>query len=209
MNRENKLWGVPATLLAVLLLGWMAVLAGGAALRESVTVDEVSHVGAGVSYLQKLDLRLNPEHPPLPKVLAAIPLVIRGVRADYKHISWTISEKFFPAYLGQWVFGEWFLERWNNPWTVLKWARLPMLVLTLLLGVVIYVFARKLGSPRGGVLCLSVFVSTPAFLAFGPIVHTDIAVALFCLVTLWTFANVWRNPSRLNVLLFGLSLAGD
>ena len=30
----------------------MAVLAGGAALHESVTVDEVAHIGAGLSYLQ-------------------------------------------------------------------------------------------------------------------------------------------------------------
>ena len=55
-----------------MLLILMAVLAGGAALRESVTVDEVAHIGAGVSYLQKLDLRFNEEHPPLPKVLAAL-----------------------------------------------------------------------------------------------------------------------------------------
>src|SRR5690242_7965065 len=162
MGEPDKPRGILSALLAVLLLPLMAVLAGRAALRESVTVDEVSHIGAGVSYLQKLDLRMNPEHPPLPKVLAAIPLVIRGVRADYNHISWTFSERFFPAYLGQWVFGEWLLEKWNNPATVLKWARVPMLLLTLLLGVVIYVFARKLGSPLGGLLCVIVFVSTPA-----------------------------------------------
>src|SRR5438046_10375516 len=100
-----------SALLALVLLVLMAVLAGGAALGESVTVDEVSHIGAGVSYLERFDLRMNPEHPPLAKVLAAIPLVIRGVRADYNHISWSISEKFFPAYMGQWVFGEWLLER--------------------------------------------------------------------------------------------------
>jgi hypothetical protein len=77
--------------LAGLLLALMAILAGGAALRESVTIDEVAHFGAGLSYLQKLDLRLNEEHPPLPKVLAAIPLVLRGTRADYSHVSWTAS----------------------------------------------------------------------------------------------------------------------
>src|SRR5205809_7984182 len=93
----------------------MAVLAGGAALGESVTVDEVSHIGAGVSYLERFDLRMNPEHPPLAIVLAAIPLVIRGVRADYNHISWSISVKFFPAYMGLWVFGEWLIERWSGP----------------------------------------------------------------------------------------------
>ena len=67
-----------ATAMACLLLGLMGFLAGGAALRESVTFDEIAHIGAGVSYLQKLDLRLNEEHPPLAKVIAAIPLVLRG-----------------------------------------------------------------------------------------------------------------------------------
>jgi 4-amino-4-deoxy-L-arabinose transferase-like glycosyltransferase len=208
MNVNGKPWGIAGGLCAGLLLALMAALAGGAALSESVTVDEVSHVGAGVSYLQKLDLRMNPEHPPLPKVLAALPLVLREVHADYNHISWTFSEKFFQAFLGQWVFGEWLLEKWNDPKTVLMWARLPMLLLTLALGWTLYACAKRLGGTWGGLLCLSVYVSAPAFLAFGPLVHTDIAVALFSLLALWTFAEVWREPSRKNVLLFGLSLAG-
>jgi 4-amino-4-deoxy-L-arabinose transferase-like glycosyltransferase len=193
---------------AGVLLMFMAVIAGGAALRESATIDETAHIGAGVSYLQTLDMRLNEEHPPLPKVLAAIPLVLRGTHADYSHVSWTISEKFFPAYAGQWVFGAWLLTKWNNASTILAWARLPMLLLTLLLGWVLYVYARCLGGDWGGLLCLSIFVSTPAFVAFGPIVHTDIAVTLFSLLTLWRFAEIWQNPSRNNALLFGLSFAG-
>jgi hypothetical protein len=35
-----------------------------------------------LSYPEKLDLRMNPEHPPLPKVFAALPLAIRRTRAD-------------------------------------------------------------------------------------------------------------------------------
>ena len=57
---------------AVLLLALMAVHADGAARRESITFDEMAHIGAGVSYLQKLDMRMNEEHPPLAKVLAAL-----------------------------------------------------------------------------------------------------------------------------------------
>ncbi len=207
MNVEEDMRSRLAWLVVGLLLALMTVLAGGAALRESVTVDEVSHIGAGLSYLQKLDLRMNPEHPPLPKVLAALPLVLRGVRADYSHISWTFSEKFFPSFLGQWVFGEWLLDKWNEPKSVLAWARLPMLLLTLTLGIVVYVYACRLGGAWGGLLCVSVYVSTPAFLAFGPLVHTDIAVTLFSLIALWTFAQVWDAPDRKNTYLFGLSLA--
>src|SRR5580698_3093487 len=169
-------------LVAGVLLVLMAVLTGGAAIRESITVDEVAHIGAGVSYLQKLDMRLNEEHPPLAKVLAGLPLVMRGVHADYNQVSWTFSEKFFPAYSGQWVFGEWLVEKWNEPKALLEWARLPMLLLTLALGWVVYACAKRLGGAWAGLLCLSVYVSAPVFLTFGALVNTDIAVTLFSLL---------------------------
>src|SRR5260370_7139858 len=99
---------------ALVLLGVMFFLAGGAALRESATVDEVSHVGSGLSYLQRLDLRLNPEHPPLGKALAAVPLRIRGTRADYSGPAWKLAADFIPPFPSQWVFADALLGRWND-----------------------------------------------------------------------------------------------
>ena len=95
----------------------MALLSGAAARRESVTIDEIAHIGAGVSYLQKLDLRMNVEHPPLAKVLAALPLVLHGIHADYSHVSWTFSSKGVNEFLGEWVFGHWRIMHWNDPHT--------------------------------------------------------------------------------------------
>ena len=190
------------------MLAFLFAFAGGSALRESVTFDEVAHIGAGVSYLQRLDLRLNEEHPPLPKLLAALPLAVRGAHADYSHLSWTGSASFFQAFLGEWVFGHWLLMTWNDPVSALAWARLPMLLLTVALGWVLYVFGCRLGGPWGGLLCLSVYVSTPTFLTFGPLVLTDVPITLFSLLGLWTFAGMWRDPSPRNVRLFALSLAG-
>src|ERR1035438_5528796 len=69
---------------AVFLLAALAALAGSAAFRESVAMDELAHIGAGVSYWQKLDLRMNMEHLPLVKLLAAAPLVALGAHADYR-----------------------------------------------------------------------------------------------------------------------------
>jgi hypothetical protein len=193
---------------AILLLALMALLAGGAARRESVTFDEIAHTGAGVSYLQKLDLRMNEEHPPLAKVVAALPLVLRGAHADYTHISWTFSNKIFYQYLGEWVFGHWFLMRWNDPYSTMLWARAPMLLLTLSLGLILYVYGSRLGNAWGGLLCLSAFVTMPVFLAFGPLVLTDIAVTLFWVLTVWQLPNLWRSPTRGTVVNFGLALAG-
>jgi len=196
------------TFAAVLLLALMALLAGGAAQRESVTFDEVAHIAAGVSYLQKLDMRMNQEHPPLAKVVAALPLILRGAHADYSHVSWTFSNKMFNAYLGEWVFGHWFLMRWNDPYSTLAMARAPMLLVTLLLGVALYVFGARLGGSWGGLLCLAAFVTMPAFLSFGALVITDIAVTFFWVLTVWQLPSMWRSPSQGTIVKFGLVLAG-
>ena len=197
---------VPIALAALLLL-LMAVLAGGAVRRQSITVDEVAHLGAGVSYLQKLDLRMNQEHPALPKILAALPLVLRGVHADYSNTSWTFSESIFGNMLGEWTWGHAVALEWNDPYSTVFWARMPMLLLTLVLGLFVYRYAAQLGGPWGGLLCLAAFVSTPAFIVFGPLVLTDIPVVLFVLLTLWSFAELWRSPTRANIIAFGLFFA--
>ena len=194
---------------AVLLLALMALLADGAARRESITFDELAHIGAGVSYLQKLDMRMNEDHPPLAKALAAVPLVMRGVRADYSQVSWSFSGSgIFKQYLGEWVFGHWLIARWNDPVATVFWARQPMLLLTLLLGLALFLYGSRLGDQWGGLLCLCSFATMPVMLAFGPLVLTDLAIALFVVLTMWTFANLWQSPSRRTVLLFGLAFGG-
>jgi hypothetical protein len=195
-------------LLAAALLLMMFLLAGGAALHESVTIDEVAHIGAGLSYVQKADLRFNYEHPPLVKVLAGLPLAIRGTRADYSSPQWTIGVGVLPAFMAEWVFGDWVLGRWNNAETTLLWARLPMLLLTLLLGGVLFLVGRRLGGDWGGLTSLAAYASMPAFLTFGPLVLTDVAIALFTVLTLWAAGELWRDPSPRNTRWFTLALTG-
>ncbi|HJT71330.1 MAG TPA: glycosyltransferase family 39 protein [Terriglobales bacterium] len=195
---------------ALMLLVLMAMLAGGAVRWESITIDEIAHTGAGVSYLQKLDMRMNEEHPPLAKVIAALPLVLRGVHADYSHISWTFSgQRVFNQLLGEWVFGDYLLLRWNDPISTIMWARVPMLLVTLLLGFVLYWYGSQLGgTPWAGLLCLAVFVSMPPFLAFGPLVITDVVITFFWVLAVWTLPQMWHSPARSRVIKFGLILAG-
>ena len=196
--------------LAAVILLLMAALAGGAAWRESVSIDEVAHLGAGVSYLQKLDMRMNIEHPPLAKLLAALPLVIGGARADYRSTAWTFGQEgLFPAFLAQWSFGHLFLARWNDPAVTLAWGRLPMLLLMVALGALIYYYGSRLGGEWGGLLALTLYASMPAFLTFGPLVITDIPITFFVLLTMWTFTALWESSGEnRRVWPFALTLAG-
>ena len=49
MTADDKQHGLLTGILAGLLLGLMAALAGGAGLRESVTIDEVAHGDADLA----------------------------------------------------------------------------------------------------------------------------------------------------------------
>jgi hypothetical protein len=194
---------------AAALLAAMFVLAGGAALHESVTVDEYAHVGAGLSYWQRFDMRFNGEHPPLAKLLAALPLAILGTHADYSSTAWRVSTDFFYAYGAQYPFGDAVLGRWNDWRSTIMWARFPMLILTVILGWVVYRYASRIGGPAGGLLCLAAYVTTPGFLVFGPLVLTDVPVTLFSLVALWRLGEVWDTPSHRNAMLFGLAFGAS
>jgi hypothetical protein len=196
-------------LAAATLLIAMFVVAGGAVLHESTTVDEFAHVAAGLSYWQRLDMRLNGEHPPLGKLLAGLPLAIRGTRADYLSPAWPASEGFFFAYGAQYAFGDAILGRWNDWRSTIMWARFPMLLLTIVLGWIVYRYGSRIGGPSGGLLCLAAFVATPAFLVFGPLVLTDLPVTLFSVIALWRLGAIWDAPSPRNGLLFGMALAAS
>src|SRR6202167_516491 len=66
--------------LAVLAIGAAAFLALGVgeAWSDSPTFDEPVYVAAGLAAVLHHDLTLNDEHPPVPKMLAAAPVLLVG-----------------------------------------------------------------------------------------------------------------------------------
>ena len=69
-RKKELVWSAVALLLAVMFL--QAVLS----MRLlSATFDETTHLPSGYSYLATGDFRLNPQHPPLIKLLSALPLL--------------------------------------------------------------------------------------------------------------------------------------
>ena len=94
---RSELFPVLGFLLVFVVCGWVS-LAGDAA-----TSDETAHLPSGYSYLDRGDFRMNPEHPPLAKVWAALPLWLRGAgRPDYGSAAWASAD--------QWRFGFAFLN---------------------------------------------------------------------------------------------------
>src|SRR5206468_5250809 len=87
------------------------------------TKDEVAHLPAGYSYLKTGDFRMNLEQPPLPKLLAALPLLFVDPHLPVDHPSCKAHD--------EWDFGREFLFRANHGVDAMMfWGRLPLALFT-------------------------------------------------------------------------------
>ena len=202
---------VPALIALFLICGFVSLT------LDSATFDETAHLGAGVSYLETGDFRLNPEHPPLVKLIAAAPLVIlhRG-GGDYDSPVWK-GEPLSDAdsrrsHAAEWGFGFELLNGSHeaaarrDPALRLTPARSAILVLGALLALVVYVWARELFGPPAGLLALAVAVTCPTLLAHARLVTTDLPAALGFTATAWLVWRWFAAPSGLRAALGGASL---
>ncbi len=187
---------------AAVLVASMTLIAFFSMQGDSLTFDEMSHIPSGYSYLAKRDYRLNPEHPPLVKDIAALPLLFLDLNfpeTSENWNTWTPDQ--------QWRFGPEFLYRaGNNPDTIIFLARLPMLGFLLLLGVLIFKWAKKLGGNKAALIALTLFSFSPTFIAHGRLVTTDVAATFgFFLAWYWLFLYL-ENPSKKNLIVAGVVL---
>lgn len=185
--------------LAIGLLALMLVLGICSMRGDSAIVDEVAHIPSGYSYLRYGDFRLNPEHPPLIKDIAAAPLLlVPNLEFPLDHKAWTTDPN------GQWESGWHFLYHYgNDPDLILFWSRLPILLLAIGLGWVIYSFTKKHFGKRVAILATFLYALEPNILAHSRFVTTDLGIAAF---NVFAFIGIWRwlkKPNWKNLLLAG------
>lgn len=188
--------------LPFILLTVMAGFLIFSARSDTATMDEAPHIPSGYSYVLKSDMRLNPEHPPLVKALAGIPvLFLRNVNFPENHPAWREGIN------DQWSFGFDFLYRsGNDAEKIVHAARIAPIFLTLLLGFFIWRWARELVGTRWALLPLFLFSFSPNFVGHGKLVTTDVGAALGVFISLYFFTKYLKAETRKNLLIAGLSL---
>ena len=186
----------------LILLGAMSALLIASAWNDSAIFDEVAHVAAGYSYVTEFDARLNPEHPPLVKALAALPLLFR------RDIAFPIDTAAWESGIDgrQWEQGRIFLyDSGNDPDAILFWMRLPVIGLAVLLGWLLWRWMRtRYGSAAAGVALL-LFAAFPTVLVHARFVTTDVGATLGFFVALVSFIRVLEQPSRRNIVFAGIA----
>lgn len=167
---------------------------------DSAIMDELAHIPAGYGYISRLDYRLNPEHPPLVKALAALPLLLLGPNFPTQSSAWTTDIN------GQWAMGAQFLyESGNDANQIVRWARIVPILLTILLVVLIYFWSRELLGNWWSLLPTLLFALSPTLLAHGHYVTTDVGAAFGIIFATYYFLKFLYEPSRRRLVYAGLA----
>jgi len=200
MKIKNRTTIIAGTLLFLVLL-----LTLSSSIDDSATSDEPPHIVSGYSYLKFHDMRLNPEHPPLLKDLAAFPLLFLNLNFPKSDFAWQQPDG--PYWWHQFNLGGKFLyESGNNPDQILFFARFPMILLLIVCGFFIFKFTREFFGEKVAILALFLFSFSPTFLAHGRFVTTDVGAAFGVVLATLYFLKALKNPTRKNIILAGIAL---
>lgn len=181
----------------VLLLAVMGAELALSARQQSQTFDEAVHIFAGYRYWKNFDFGVNPEHPPLVKLVAALPLLCLPLRApvslpdaDFKLVEYRVGQDF--------LYG-------NDAKMILQRTRMAAAGFTLCLALAVFLLAYSMWGAGPAFFALGLTVFEPNLLAHGALVTTDVGVTFGIFIGVASFYVYLKKPSALRLAAAGLA----
>lgn len=169
---------------------------------ESPTFDEPAHLYAGYGYWLHRDFGVNPEHPPLVKLVASLPLLV--ARPAYPPAP-NLMFRAASAIGGLMLMAE------PQGFALLNHARVAASVFLFSLALLMLLAGWEMFGRGAALIALLLAVFDPLLLAHGPLLGTDIGATCCIFATVYAFYRYVKRPSALRlgvcVLAAGLSLA--
>jgi hypothetical protein len=197
-GNSRRLWVVAGVAGFILLFAIHLALISRA---NTITWDEPDHIYSGYMSWHG-DFGLNPEHPPLVKFVATVPLLPMRLN---------VPELRDRPYRLQAVLGGRDFIFHNDADKIVFRAQMTASIFTLLLLVIAFLATQEMFGTTAGFLALGLLLFDPTLLAHGALVTTDAAQACFLLASIYAFYRYVRLPSpgrlAITALAVGLALA--
>jgi hypothetical protein len=177
---------------AILLLVCFAVQAWLAARSDSVTIDEFADLPVGLAMIRTGDTGLDPINPPLSRIFFALSQLPDPPRFDPegRRLPFRLGEEFMRENADR------YHERFVR-------ARVLVILLALLVGMLVHRWARLLYGPGSALVALFLFTFSPDMLAHGYLVTADLAGALGFIAAAFATWVFFGRPSPPRALLLG------
>src|SRR6185437_15277760 len=144
------------------------------------------------------DFGLNPEHPPLVKMLAALPLLRLPLREPplpgdfFKYDAFHSGKEFI------------FHNNVGHDEIIFR-ARIAASLLTMLLALLVFIAAQEMFGTGAAFIALALMVSDPNVLAHGAVVGTDMGLSCFMFASIYAFYRYVKAPSPGRLIVVGIA----
>jgi len=199
---------IPLWVFTLVITCILAILAFSSSAGDSLTMDESPHIASAYSYVSTGDYRLNPEHPPLLKLLSGYSIWLGG--------KLTNQAIYFPNNISAWtdkVNAQWdmgyafIFKAGNDANFIIWWARLPTILLLLLGGVYItYSVYYHTKSKAISLIVLVLYAFSPSVIAHGRLVTTDLIASLFFIAVIDIWIRYLQNSTKKHLFLLTLAI---
>jgi dolichyl-phosphate-mannose-protein mannosyltransferase/SEC-C motif-containing protein len=193
----GRVWLTAGALLVVFFLQVLLV-----SRAKSPGWDEPGHIAAGLANLETGNFLVNPQHPPLLKEFSGLSLMLSGA-----HLPEGAPTREFlngnPAY--QWMVGSKILVTGDLERNLLR-ARLPLMLVAVMLGALIFVWGRQLVGTAAALGGLFLFALDPTVIAHSGMVTMDVGCSAFMVLMLFAVWNYAQRPGALRLVLCGLAM---
>lgn len=183
-------------LLVILLLSIFFIVTLTSSLSESPIQDE-GHIITGFLYLRYGNLTFNSGSPLLADAISASPLLLIS-----KSIVIPQKQEYFQIGYVHTFVRDFFMTNKRNIDLILLLARLPVMLAGVLLGLIIFLWAKQWYGYMAGIIALSLYVIEPNMLAHSHYVTTDIFFALFFVATLFFLQQYILKKQKIYQILF-------
>jgi len=142
---------------------------------------------------------MNPEHPPLVKLVATLPLLGQPLRyPPPSQIPFFKAECFLGGH-------DFVYANAVSADRILFRARIAAAMLTLLAALVTFAFAYEMFGAASGLIALLLFVFEPNLLAHGSLITTDMGMTFLLITAVYAFYRYVKKPSIVRLVLTGLA----
>lgn len=182
------------------LCAQFAVLALLQAWSDGLTFDETPDLAVGLNALVHRDLRLVPEHPPLPLVLSALPAL--AAKPDVPITAAWHENRYFD-YADELITAQ--VDAGHLRW-VLFLSRLVPIALGIGCGLLLYLLASRLTDWRGGLLSAGLWLTIPVVVGYAHLDGLDIPFTFTVLLVALAIERHGRRPTVGSAAAIGAAL---
>lgn len=169
------------------LLIFYVAMALSASWQKGLSFDEGLQIAVGYNIWLRDDLRIEASNGDLVKRWATLPFLLSQPEfPPTENRFWREGAAYELAFT-------FFYDLGNDPRSLIRQSRAMVLVFGVATGLLVYICSRELFGALGGLISLTLFVSSSSMLVFGAMVSTEMTVCCTLLGSVWC---IWRLLHR-------------